>query len=99
MTDPLSKDGAKVALGHRNHEVHTLPTDRADQALTECVGLWNASRRLENHQTHRLKGPIDAFRVIVSRSWITNRCHWSPGTIIRNCCAVQSAVGCSVTFQ
>src|SRR5262249_55537887 len=63
MTDPLPKNGAKVALCHRNHEIQTLTTDRADQALAEGVRLWNASRRLENFQTHRLEGAIDAFRV------------------------------------
>jgi len=55
MADPLAKNGAKMALGQRNHEVHTLTPDRADQAFTEGVRLWHASRRLENRQTHRLK--------------------------------------------
>src|SRR5262249_46237426 len=63
MADRLPKNGAKVALGQRKQEVQTLSTDCADQALAEGVGLWNASRRLENHQTHRLEGAIDAFRV------------------------------------
>ena len=36
MTDPLAKNGAKVALGQqRDHEVQTLTTDRADHALAK----------------------------------------------------------------
>ena len=38
-------------------------------------------------------------RKAASRSWITNRYASSPVEKLLNCCAVHSAVGCSVTFQ
>src|SRR5919201_3379464 len=63
VTDPLSKNRTKVSLVERNHEVQTLTTDCADQALTKRVRLGNASWRPEYRQTHRLDCTIDAFRV------------------------------------
>src|SRR5215468_8077975 len=35
---------------------------------------------------------------MLSRSWITYRYPWPPGSASRNCCRVHSAVGCAVTF-
>ncbi len=35
----------------------------ADQTFTERVRLRNATRRLQHHQTHCFKGPVDLFRV------------------------------------
>lgn len=63
MADPLPKNGAKMRLGHRNHEVQTLTTDRPDHALAESVRLGNAWRCFQNLQPHRLEGAIDTFRV------------------------------------
>src|SRR4029453_16666174 len=63
MRDPLAKDRAKVPLCQWNHDVQTLSTDCADQALAKGVRLWNAGWGLENVQTHRLKGSIDGNRV------------------------------------
>ena len=57
------KDSAEVSLAERNHEVQALAAHGADQTLTERVRLRNANRRLEHHQTHGFKGPVDLFRV------------------------------------
>jgi hypothetical protein len=38
-------------------------SDAYPRSRPEGVRLWNASRRLENRQTHRLDGSIDTFRV------------------------------------
>ena len=39
-----------------------------------------------------------SFEKILSRSWMTKRYGWSPGSASRNCCNVHSAVGCEVAF-
>ena len=39
MADPLPKNGAKVAIGHRNREVQKDSTDCADHTLAEGVRL------------------------------------------------------------
>jgi hypothetical protein len=37
---PFTKDSSEMCLMHRDQPVETLPTHRADQSLTEGVGLW-----------------------------------------------------------
>ncbi len=44
------------------------------------------------------KSLVNACEKIASRSWIKKRYAWSEGIASRNCCSVQSAVGCAVTF-
>ena len=56
---PLAKDPSKVALVERNQPVETLPTDRPDQALAECVGLRRRHGRLQDSQPHRRHGAVD----------------------------------------
>ena len=99
VSDPHVKDSTEMSLAERDHEVQALAAQGADQTFTERIRLRNANRRLEYHQTHGFKGPVDLFRVnrvaIVDHEPVRV---WSPGTTIRNCCAVHSAVGCAVTF-
>ena len=52
-----------MSLAERVHEVQALAADSADQTFTERVRLRNANRRLEHHQTHGFKRPVDLFRV------------------------------------
>jgi hypothetical protein len=39
MVDPLLEEASQVMLGKRNHEVHTLAAQRAQQALAKRIRL------------------------------------------------------------
>jgi hypothetical protein len=63
MSDPLTKNTAQLSLVQRDHKVPALAPHRAHQSFTKCVRGWRAHRRLEDHQTHRGKGPIHTLRI------------------------------------
>jgi hypothetical protein len=61
--------------------------------------LEERAPEFSGRQIHRLKRAIDTFRVDGVQIVAHKSLRLAPRTIIRHCCAVQSAVGCAVTFQ
>ncbi len=62
VSDPHVKDSTAMSLAERDHEVQALAAHGANQTFAERVRLRNANRRLEHHQTHGFKRPVDLFR-------------------------------------
>ena len=80
-------------------EFQALATNGPDQPLSEGVAWGTPNWRLQHNEAHRPRRvQIDAVRENRVAIMDDDRCPWSLGTIIRNCCAVHSAVGSAVTF-
>lgn len=47
----------------RDHEIQTLATNRADQAVAISICLWGADRRREDTEMHRLQRSVYLARV------------------------------------
>jgi len=63
VRDPLPADAPEATLIQRNHPVQALAPNRADHPFAERVRLRRSRRRLEDRQTHRRHGAIDALGV------------------------------------
>jgi len=59
--DPLLQETSQVMLGERNHEVHTLALQRAQQALAEGIGLGSPGRCFQDTQPHVAHTPVEVL--------------------------------------
>lgn len=83
----------------RDQPVQTFPTYRPDQPFTERIGLRCPYGGFQHAQPNGRDRTIDRRRVDCIAVVHSNRCPVSPVITARQCSMVQSAVGCSVTFQ
>ena len=48
MLDPFRQKPSQVVFRQGDHEIHAFLPERAQQPLTQCVGLGTLGRRFEN---------------------------------------------------
>ena len=99
MRDPFVKQSTKMLFSDRNYPIEALAPNRADQPFAIGICLRYPHGRLQHRQTQRTDGTIDAFGIDGVAVVNDPSIGCSPDTAIRNCCALHSAVGWSVTFQ
>ena len=58
---PFPQNPSGVRLTDRDHPIKTLPTDRADQSLTERIRFRRANWRLENPNTKVLQSGVESY--------------------------------------
>src|SRR6266542_3967724 len=98
MHSPLCDSHLQVAVVQRDQEVQTsrrkVPPKRSHTEFAR-----GARTGVRNTRTPSAVTPLSSsWEKMLSRSWITNRYGWSPGSASRNCCNVHSAVGWAVTL-
>ena len=72
MPDPCVQQTSQVVLAEGNQEVQALPPQRAQEPLTQGIGLGTPHRCFQDPATQVPHLLIELREKMLSRSWIRN---------------------------